>query len=251
MTSNVKTMAPFFFCSPSYGAPEQFDPTLGELGPWTDVYALRHGAGRGALRRQGAPGDQRGRGARRGDGPAQQADPARDGNGPGAGDGAHLRARAFALHPKQRWAGRLALLGTSSSRRRRRAAADDHAAPGGLGARPAQSPARRACRRARRRSISGRTCRSLPRPRSPARPRSYKFPANELLGVGRRDPRGRRDAHQVAAAAVRPARPPSEPHAGGISAAAHRGRGGRGILFALAVTAGVVGLAHAPAEPRG
>ena len=40
MTSNVKTMAPFFFCSPSYGAPEQFDPTLGELGPWTDVYAF-------------------------------------------------------------------------------------------------------------------------------------------------------------------------------------------------------------------
>jgi serine/threonine protein kinase len=40
MTSHVKTMAPFFFCSPSYGAPEQFDPMLGELGPWTDVYAF-------------------------------------------------------------------------------------------------------------------------------------------------------------------------------------------------------------------
>ncbi len=40
MTSNVKTMAPFFFCSPSYGAPEQFDPSLGALGPWTDVYAF-------------------------------------------------------------------------------------------------------------------------------------------------------------------------------------------------------------------
>src|SRR5262249_6378600 len=29
-----------FLCSPSYGAPEQFDPKLGKVGPWTDVYSL-------------------------------------------------------------------------------------------------------------------------------------------------------------------------------------------------------------------
>ena len=27
-------------CSPSYGAPEQFDPRLGAIGPWTDVYSF-------------------------------------------------------------------------------------------------------------------------------------------------------------------------------------------------------------------
>jgi serine/threonine-protein kinase len=28
------------FCSPSYGAPEQFNSKLGKVGPWTDVYSL-------------------------------------------------------------------------------------------------------------------------------------------------------------------------------------------------------------------
>jgi hypothetical protein len=37
---SVKTTGNFFFASPSYGAPEQFDPRLGGIGPWTDVYAL-------------------------------------------------------------------------------------------------------------------------------------------------------------------------------------------------------------------
>jgi serine/threonine protein kinase len=37
---SVKTAGNVFFASPSYGAPEQFDPRLGGVGPWTDVYAL-------------------------------------------------------------------------------------------------------------------------------------------------------------------------------------------------------------------
>ncbi len=37
---SVKTMSTVPMCSPSYGAPEQFDPSLGPIGPWTDVYAL-------------------------------------------------------------------------------------------------------------------------------------------------------------------------------------------------------------------
>jgi eukaryotic-like serine/threonine-protein kinase len=28
------------FCSPSYGAPEQFTPQVGPIGPWTDIYSL-------------------------------------------------------------------------------------------------------------------------------------------------------------------------------------------------------------------
>jgi serine/threonine-protein kinase len=37
---SVKTIGNMTFCSPSYGAPEQFDLKLGAMGPWTDVYAL-------------------------------------------------------------------------------------------------------------------------------------------------------------------------------------------------------------------
>jgi serine/threonine protein kinase len=38
---SVQTMgAHTIVCSPSYGAPEQFDPAVGMIGPWTDVYAL-------------------------------------------------------------------------------------------------------------------------------------------------------------------------------------------------------------------
>ena len=35
-----QTGAGIFLLSPSYGAPEQFDPMVGKIGPWTDVYAL-------------------------------------------------------------------------------------------------------------------------------------------------------------------------------------------------------------------
>jgi serine/threonine protein kinase len=34
------TMSQGIFCSLSYGAPEQFDPKLGPVGPWTDVYSF-------------------------------------------------------------------------------------------------------------------------------------------------------------------------------------------------------------------
>ena len=34
------TMSQGIFCSLSYGAPEQFDPKRGPIGPWTDVYSF-------------------------------------------------------------------------------------------------------------------------------------------------------------------------------------------------------------------
>ena len=34
------TMSQGIFCSLSYGAPEQFDPSRGPIGPWTDVYSF-------------------------------------------------------------------------------------------------------------------------------------------------------------------------------------------------------------------
>lgn len=37
---SVQTMAHIAFFSPSYGAPEQFDPQVGRVGPHTDVYSL-------------------------------------------------------------------------------------------------------------------------------------------------------------------------------------------------------------------
>ena len=37
---SVETGVGVHFCSPSYGAPEQFSSTLGKIGPWTDVYSL-------------------------------------------------------------------------------------------------------------------------------------------------------------------------------------------------------------------
>jgi eukaryotic-like serine/threonine-protein kinase len=40
MQPSVQTSGNFYMCSPSYGAPEQFDPRTGPTGPWTDVYAM-------------------------------------------------------------------------------------------------------------------------------------------------------------------------------------------------------------------
>jgi eukaryotic-like serine/threonine-protein kinase len=40
MTPSVQTAGNFYMCSPSYGAPEQFDSRVGPVGPWTDVYAI-------------------------------------------------------------------------------------------------------------------------------------------------------------------------------------------------------------------
>ncbi len=40
MKPSAKTAGHLFTCSPSYGAPEQFDPRLSAVGPWTDVYAM-------------------------------------------------------------------------------------------------------------------------------------------------------------------------------------------------------------------
>ena len=37
---SVETGVGVHFCSPSYGAPEQFMSKLGKVGPWTDVYSL-------------------------------------------------------------------------------------------------------------------------------------------------------------------------------------------------------------------
>jgi serine/threonine-protein kinase len=34
------TVGNFMMCSPRYAAPEQFDPKIGPIGPWTDVYSL-------------------------------------------------------------------------------------------------------------------------------------------------------------------------------------------------------------------
>ena len=40
MTLAAATASNFMMCSPSYAAPEQFDPRLGPPGPWTDVYSF-------------------------------------------------------------------------------------------------------------------------------------------------------------------------------------------------------------------
>jgi serine/threonine-protein kinase len=37
---SVETGVGVHFCSPSYGAPEQFNAQIGKIGPWTDVYSL-------------------------------------------------------------------------------------------------------------------------------------------------------------------------------------------------------------------
>ena len=37
---SVETGIGVHFCSPSYGAPEQYSPQIGKVGPWTDVYSL-------------------------------------------------------------------------------------------------------------------------------------------------------------------------------------------------------------------
>ena len=37
---SVETGVGVHFCSPSYGAPEQFSSKIGKIGPWTDVYSL-------------------------------------------------------------------------------------------------------------------------------------------------------------------------------------------------------------------
>lgn len=37
---SVETGHGVHFCSPSYGAPEQFSAQIGKIGPWTDVYSL-------------------------------------------------------------------------------------------------------------------------------------------------------------------------------------------------------------------
>jgi eukaryotic-like serine/threonine-protein kinase len=37
---SVETGIGMAMCSPSYGAPEQFNSTIGPIGPWTDVYSL-------------------------------------------------------------------------------------------------------------------------------------------------------------------------------------------------------------------
>jgi eukaryotic-like serine/threonine-protein kinase len=37
---SVETGVGVHFCSPSYGAPEQFSGQIGKIGPWTDVYSL-------------------------------------------------------------------------------------------------------------------------------------------------------------------------------------------------------------------
>jgi serine/threonine-protein kinase len=37
---SVETGVGVHFCSPSYGAPEQFTASMGKIGPWTDVYSL-------------------------------------------------------------------------------------------------------------------------------------------------------------------------------------------------------------------
>ena len=37
---SAKTVNQHTICSPSYGSPEQFDPRVGKVGAWTDVYAI-------------------------------------------------------------------------------------------------------------------------------------------------------------------------------------------------------------------
>ena len=37
---SVETGVGVHFCSPSYGAPEQYSSSVGKIGPWTDVYSL-------------------------------------------------------------------------------------------------------------------------------------------------------------------------------------------------------------------
>jgi serine/threonine-protein kinase len=103
MQPSVQTQGNFFMCSPSYGAPEQFDPKLGQVGPWTDVYAMALVFTESLADRKARHAESMAEGALLALNPATKPTPRTIGvRVPDAVEA--VIARAVAMRPQDRWA---------------------------------------------------------------------------------------------------------------------------------------------------